>query len=101
LVVGPIFLSLSLMSGFLLLDFCVRLWAPHGSGVALVSVLVVLVAWRMKERYWLAIDSTSAPSTVASATLLGNRGEVRMLEPPHSGQTYLLKETSFRIARHP
>ena len=97
--VVPNYLALALMSGFLILDFLVRLWAPHGSGVALVSVLVVLVAWRMKERYWLAIDSTSAPSTVASATLLGNRGEVRMLEPPHSEENYLLKEMGFRIAR--
>jgi sulfite dehydrogenase (quinone) subunit SoeC len=97
--VVPNYLALALMSGFLVLDFLVRLWAPHAAGTALLSVLVVLAAWRMKERYWLAIDSTSAPSTVASATLLGSRGEVRMLEPPHSEENYLLKEMGFRIAR--
>ena len=59
----------------------------------------MLTAWRMKERYWLSIDSTSAPSTIASATLLGSRGEVRMLEPPHTEENYLLKEMGFRIAR--
>src|SRR6266481_8797350 len=97
--VVPNYLALALMSGFLVLDFLVRLWAPHAAGTALLSVLVVLAAWRMKERYWLSIDSTSAPSTVASATLLGSRGEVRMLEPPHSEENYLLKEMGFRIAR--
>jgi DMSO reductase anchor subunit len=97
--VVPNYLALALMSGFLVLDFLVRLWAPHPSGTALLSVLVVLAAWRMKERYWLTIDSTSAPSTIASATLLGSRGEVRMLEPPHSEENYLLKEMGFRIAR--
>src|SRR5437870_5177485 len=97
--VVPNYLALSLMSGFLVLDFLVRLWAPHPFGTALLSVLVVLAAWRMKERYWLTIDSTSAPSTVASATLLGSRGEVRMLEPPHSEENYLLKEMGFQIAR--
>src|SRR5438067_788038 len=71
--VVPNYLALALMSGFLLLDFLVRLWAPSCSGTALLSIIIVLTAWRMKERYWLAIDSTSAPSTVASATLLGSR----------------------------
>jgi sulfite dehydrogenase (quinone) subunit SoeC len=97
--VVPNYLALALMSGFLVLDFLIRLWVPHAAGTALLSVLVVLAAWRLKERYWLTIDSTSAPSTVASATLLGSRGEVRMLEPPHSEENYLLKEMGFRIAR--
>jgi DMSO reductase anchor subunit len=97
--VVPNYLALALMSGFLVLDFLVRMWAPYPFGTALLSVLVVLAAWRLKERYWLTIDSTSAPSTVASATLLGSRGEVRMLEPPHSEENYLLKEMGFRIAR--
>ena len=97
--VVPNYLAHALMSGFLVLDFLVRLWAPYAAGTALLSVLAVLAAWRMKERYWLTIDATSAPSTVASATLLGSRGEVRMLEPPHSEENYLLKEMGFRIAR--
>src|SRR5216117_746269 len=49
--VVPNYLALALMSGFLILDFLVRLWAPQASGIALLSVLAVLVAWRMKERY--------------------------------------------------
>jgi len=79
--------------------FAGRIMERTHVALALLSVLVVLAAWRMKERYWLTIDSTSAPSTVASATLLGSRGEVRMLEPPHSEENYLLKEMGFRIAR--
>src|ERR1700731_397328 len=59
----PNSLALALMSGFPLLDFLVRLWAPPSSGIALLSIIIVLAAWRMKERYWLAIDSTSARST--------------------------------------
>src|SRR5439155_9255615 len=97
--VVPNYLALALMSGFLVLDFLVRLWAPRPSGTALLSLLAVLGAWGMKERYWLVIDSTSAPSTVASATLLGTRGKVRVLEPPHTEENYLLQEMGFRIAR--
>src|SRR5438552_14629134 len=53
--VVPNYLALALMSGFLLLDFLVRLWAPSSSGTALLSIIIVLTAWRMKERYWLAL----------------------------------------------
>src|SRR5438128_3930918 len=66
--VVPNYLTLALMSGFLLLDFLVRLWAPPSSGIALLSIIIVVAAWRIKERYWLSIDSTSAPRTIASAT---------------------------------
>jgi DMSO reductase anchor subunit len=31
--------------------------------------------------------------------LLGSRGKVRMLEPPHTEENYLLKEMGFAIAR--
>src|SRR5262249_61307685 len=41
----------------------------------------------------------SGRSSCPGATRLGTRGEVRMLEPPHSEENYLLKEMGFRIAR--
>jgi sulfite dehydrogenase (quinone) subunit SoeC len=97
--VVPNYFSLGLMGGFLVLDFLVRLWAAHPSGVTFLTLLVGLIAWGVKEGYWRSIDATSAPSTVASATLLGSRGKVRMLEPPHTEENYLLKEMGFRIAR--
>jgi sulfite dehydrogenase (quinone) subunit SoeC len=97
--VVPNYFALGVMSGLLVLDFLVRLWAPRPTGVTLLSLIVVLVAWWTKERYWRSIDTTSAPSSVASATLLGSRGKVRMLEPPHTEENYLLKEMGFHIAR--
>jgi DMSO reductase anchor subunit len=62
-------------------------------------VLAVAGAWLLKEAYWRFIDTTPAPSTVASATALGTRGRVRMLEPPHTEENYLLREMGYRIAR--
>jgi DMSO reductase anchor subunit len=97
--VVPNYFALGLMSGFLVLDFLVRLWASDRSGVALLTLIVVLMAWWIKERYWGFIDTTSARSTVGTATLLGSRGKVRMLEQPHTEENYLLKEMGFRIAR--
>ncbi len=97
--VVPNYLALGLMSACLVLDFLSRLWAAPSSGVALLSLVVVLAAWWMKERYWRQIDTTSARSTVASATELGSRGRVRMFEAPHTEENYLLKEMGYRIAR--
>jgi DMSO reductase anchor subunit len=97
--VVPNYFALGLTSGFLVLDFLVRLWEPHAPGVAIAAVILVVIAWRLKQAYWRSIDTTSAPSTVSSATLLGSRGKVRMLEPPHTEENYLLKEMGFAIAR--
>ena len=69
------------------------------SSDGVVVSVVVLAAWWMKERYWRSIDTTSARSTVVSATSLGSRGGVRMLEAPHTEENYLLKEMGFRVAR--
>jgi DMSO reductase anchor subunit len=97
--VVPNYLALGLMSACLILNFLVRLWQPRAPGIAISAVVLVVVAWWLKEGYWRSIDTTSAPSTVASATLLGSRGKVRMLEPPHTEENFLLTEMGFAIAR--
>jgi DMSO reductase anchor subunit len=76
----------------------VRFWA-RPLAIPLAALIAIAVAWWLKERYWRFIDTVSAPSTVASATGLGRRGKVRMLEPPNTEENYLLKEMGFRIAR--
>ena len=96
--VVPNYLALGLMGGLLLLDFVVRFWA-RPVAIPLLALLVLTVAWWLKERYWRFIDTVSAPSTIASATGLGRRGKVRMLEPPNTEENYLLKEMGFHIAR--
>ena len=96
--VVPNYLMLGLMSGLLLLDLIVRIWS-RPLVVPVVAMLVVALAWWSKERYWRFIDSGSAPSSIASATGLGRRGKVRMLEPPNTEENYLLREMGFRIGR--
>jgi DMSO reductase anchor subunit len=97
--VVPNYLARGLMAAFLLLDLIERFWVPFPLGMAILALLAVLIAWWMKERYWRFIDTSSAPSTVASATALGSRGPVRLLEPPHTQDNYLLQEMGYRIAR--
>ncbi|MBV9016108.1 MAG: dimethyl sulfoxide reductase anchor subunit [Alphaproteobacteria bacterium] len=97
--VVPNYFTLGLMAAFLLLDLIIRFWVIWPIGTPLLTLVAVLAAWWSKEAYWRLIDTTSAPSTVASATALGSRGPVRMLEPPHTQDNYLLQEMGFRIAR--
>jgi sulfite dehydrogenase (quinone) subunit SoeC len=97
--VVPNYLALGLMAGFLLLDLIERFWMPFPLGAPILTLLALLAAWWTKERYWRFIDTTSAASTVESATALGSRGRVRLLEPPHTQDNYLLKEMGYRIAR--
>jgi DMSO reductase anchor subunit len=97
--VVPNYLALGLMSGFLLLDLIVRVWVSRPGGTAILTLFSVIGAWSCKEAYWRFIDTTSAPSSVASATALGRGGRVQMLEPPHTEENYLLQEMGYQIAR--
>jgi sulfite dehydrogenase (quinone) subunit SoeC len=97
--VVPNYFALGVMTGFLLLDLILRFWVPFPLGTPILTLIAVLAAWWTKERYWRFIDTTSAPSTIASATRLGSRGRVRLLEPPHTQDNYLLQEMGYRIAR--
>jgi DMSO reductase anchor subunit len=97
--VVPNYFALGAMAAFLLLDFLVRFWAARPLGVPILALIAVGIAWWLKEQYWRFIDTTSSPSTVESATSLGRRGKVRMLEPPHTEANYLLQEMGFRVAR--
>ena len=96
--VVPNYLALGLMSALLLLDLILRFWW-RPVRVPLLSLLAVAVAWACKEAYWRFIDTNSAASSVASATALGRRGRVRLLEMPHTQDNYLLQEMGYRIAR--
>ena len=97
-LVVPVYLALALTSGLLLLDLIVRFWA-RPVAIPVLTLIASAVAWWLKERYWRFIDTAAAPSTVESATGLGRRGRVRMLEPPNTEENYLLKEMGFRVAR--
>jgi DMSO reductase anchor subunit len=97
--VVPGYLALGLMSGSLLLDFLVRLWAAGAPGLAILCVVAALVGWWIKEGYWRFIATTSARSTPATATGLGRHGRVRLFEAPHTEENYLLREMGFHIAR--
>ena len=97
--VVPNYFALGLMAGFLLLDLILRFWVAWPVGAPILTLVAIAAAWALKEAYWQFIDTTSAPSNIATATALGSRGRVRLFESPHTQDNYLLQEMGYRIAR--
>lgn len=93
------YMLLGLATGAAWLNALLMLFGTPVSSVALFAAAAMLAAWRLKQRYWRAIDGAAKGSTVESATGLGGFGAVRLLEPPHTEANYLQQEMGFRIAR--
>ncbi|MBM3524322.1 MAG: dimethyl sulfoxide reductase anchor subunit [Alphaproteobacteria bacterium] len=98
-LVVPVYLVLALMTGALALDALLQLWGRPDRALTVIVVLSTLLAVLLKERYWRFIDTTQGAPTPASATGLVGKGAVRLLDPPHSGSNYLMREMGFQLAR--
>lgn len=68
-------------------------------GIPIGAALAFAIAAALKLGYWRWIDRDKAGATIGSATGLGKLGTMRVLDPPHTEDNYLLKEMGFRIAR--
>lgn len=77
--------------------------AAFGSPAAVVAgagaIAALAAAFIQKRAYWRLIDEAVAASTPETATGLGGIGRVRMLDPPHTGANYLMREMGFSVAR--
>ena len=84
-----LFLSFSLAGGAMLAN------QPR------LAALLLLVTGALMIVNWLQGDGLFAArgSTMETATGLGFIGKVRLLEPPHSGSNYLMKEMIFVVGR--
>jgi DMSO reductase anchor subunit len=96
--VVPNYIALGLMSGALWLAALMAWWGTGRWSAALALAAIALAA-PLKLGYWRFIDTTRAASTPESATGLGAIGKVRLLDPPHTEENYLLKEMGFKLAR--
>ncbi|MEO0380954.1 MAG: DmsC/YnfH family molybdoenzyme membrane anchor subunit [Pseudomonadota bacterium] len=65
------------------------------------AIILLLIAGTTQIALWAQGDGALASSgtTLATATGLGPRGDVRAFEPPHTGTNYLLKEFAFTVGR--
>lgn len=81
------------------------LFAIGGSGILVMQgwglIVMLAVLTVMQIAYWLLGDRkfAAAGHTMETATGLGRIGTVRLLESPHSGTNYLLKEMAYQIGR--
>jgi sulfite dehydrogenase (quinone) subunit SoeC len=98
-LVPSVYLAFALMTGALLLHALLSLFGAERGWAAALALLATALAFGLKGRYWAAIGRADPGPTPESATGLGARGQVRMLEPPHTETNYLLSEMGFRVAR--
>ena len=74
--------------------------ALNGSEAPLIfTILTLAAAWIVKIAHWKSGDDALPLSTPESATGLGGIGTVRLLESPHSSESYLQTEMGYQIAR--
>ncbi|TVR44461.1 MAG: dibenzothiophene desulfurase [Rhodobacteraceae bacterium] len=85
----PVFLFAGLAGGALL------------AGSPRLSLVLMLALGAAMATHWLMGDGrfAQAGSTMGSATQLGGPGQVRLLEPPHTGRNYLLREMVHVVGR--
>jgi DMSO reductase anchor subunit len=77
--------------------------AAFGSDAGFVAgagaILALAAGFLHKRAYWRFLDTSAGPSTAETATGLGGIGRVRLLDPPHTGRNYLMREMGYEVAR--
>jgi len=91
------YLSLSFMTGALLLNAIATAFGYFHPALFWTASVAIVVAGFVKMRYWRFIDTHPSESTAQTAT--GLKGEIRLLESPHTQENYLQKEMGYRVAR--
>ncbi len=94
-----VYLALALASGGLLFGLLLSLSGEAGPPALLLLLVVLMLAWAIKDVYWRVIDRARPASDSGTATGLGHLGEIRQLEAPHTSENYLLTEMGFQVAR--
>jgi DMSO reductase anchor subunit len=97
--VVPNYLTLSAMTGALLMVPLAGLFGYPLHGLSLIALFTIIAALFTKIAYWRFIDQDVPASTPETATGLGALGKVRLFEAPHTSENYLLKEMGYRVAR--
>lgn len=94
----PFYLMCAAFSGGACLAAIAWIWRPT-LVLVIATMLFGLAALVVKFAYWRDIDNRRGVSTAETATGLGNFGQVRMLDAPHTEENYLLREMGYRVGR--
>ncbi len=97
--VVPVYLLMALASGAFLFLVLLGFSGTADSSSLWGAIVLIVIAWTVKIGYWHDIDKREPVSTAESVTGLGNLGEVRLFESPHTSENFVMREMGFRIAR--
>ena len=92
----PAYLAIGAASGLLLANAVAHLTGQSSLPLTAVTGVAVAIAWIIKIGYWEYAKREAAETT---ATAIGVTGPARMLEPPTTAPTYLMKEMCFHAIR--
>ncbi|MCG8692941.1 MAG: dimethyl sulfoxide reductase anchor subunit [Minwuiales bacterium] len=95
--VVPVYLGFAAMTGAVWLTALAGLFGIGNPLFAWLSLAALAITAAIKLRYWRSIDNDRGGSTAATAT--GLAGPVRLLDPPHTEENYLMREMGYRVAR--
>ncbi len=95
--VVPLYFGFALMQGTLWLAVLLSWFDKPVETWIVVYFIAVVAVWTLKLTYWWHIDHRVRLSTTQSAT--GLSGNIKMLDPPHTEENYLLREMGYRVAR--
>ena len=97
--VPPVYISLALMSGAIVLNALLHLFSPADKPVSIVGLICIVLAFLLKKTYWYSLDNSNSASTAGTATGLDYLGKVQSVQDPHTRENYLMKEMAYQLAR--
>lgn len=95
----PVVLALACASGSVLAVLAAALVGVPGEPLGLATVSALALAWGLKLARWQRGDHAAPVATADRAIGLSGRAPVRLVEPPYTGNSWLVDETDNRVAR--
>jgi len=98
--VVPVYVFFALATGAAwLMPFALYVQRETFEIIAWLTCGLFVAAWLVKLGYWRASDRDGHRATVGRAIGIEHLGPVRMLEGPHTGPNYVMREMGYAIGR--
>lgn len=94
-----IYLILGLATGGLLLTVLLYVFGQSAFEAGLVSLLALAIGAFLKLRYWQEVDNLPPGLEPADAIGLKSLGQVRVLDPPHTMDNFVMREMGYAVGR--
>jgi sulfite dehydrogenase (quinone) subunit SoeC len=98
-LVVPVYVSLGLATGAVLLNLLVSLFGYPVWLVELMTMAILITALVIKLTYWHRIENEDKAWTIEQATGLKASTTVSQLEAPHATDNFVQREMGYKVAR--